>query len=164
MKPHEPAPAEVAPTKPRLQYAALPFRRNGAVEIMLISSRETRRWVVPKGWPIKGAKPHFVAAIEAMEEAGLLGKISKKPIGSYHYVKRLRNGAGLLCEVRVFAFRVVRQRKNWPERGQRTTKWFHAAEAAELVHEPELQDLIRAFAEAQTPLDEVQVTPDGVGL
>ncbi len=163
MKAHAPAEADVAPTKPRLQYAALPFREGERLEIMLISSRETRRWVVPKGWPIKGAKPHFVAAIEAMEEAGLLGKISKKPIGAYHYVKRLRNGAGLLCEVRVFPFRVARQRKNWPERSQRTTKWFDAFEAAELVHEPGLQGLIRGFAGVAADEEEAEVTPDGVG-
>ena len=134
--------------KPRLQYAALPFRDIDGVEIMLISSRETRRWVLPKGWPIKGEKPHAVAAIEALEEAGLSGDVAKKALGGYHYLKRMRNGAALLCEVRVFALRVLQQHKKWPERGQRTTRWFPAHEAATLVHEPELQALIRAFADA----------------
>jgi 8-oxo-dGTP pyrophosphatase MutT (NUDIX family) len=109
LKEHAAEPGQATPMRPRVQYAALPFRQAERLEIMLISSRETGRWVVPKGWPMKGAKPHVVAAVEAMEEAGLLGKISKKPFGAYHYVKRLRNGA--ISQVRVFPF-VAKQRKN----------------------------------------------------
>ena len=132
---------------PRRQFAALPFRcgLDQQIEVMLVSSRETRRWVLPKGWPMRGHKPHMVAAIEALEEAGLTGKIAKKPIGSFHYLKRLPNGAGLTCRVEVFAFRVTKQRKNWLERDQRTTGWFPIAEAAGLVAEPELGSLIAAF-------------------
>ena len=132
---------------PRRQFAALPFRcgLDQQIEVMLVSSRETRRWVLPKGWPMRGHKPHMVAAIEALEEAGLTGKIAKKPIGSFHYIKRLPNGAGLACRVEVFAFRVTKQRKNWLERDQRTTGWFPIAEAAGLVAEPELGSLIAAF-------------------
>lgn len=134
--------------KLRAQYAALPFRKTDGLEIMLISSRDTGRWVLPKGWPIKGAKPHAVAAVEALEEAGLMGKIAKKPVGAYRYLKRQRNGAALLCEVKVFPFHVGKQRRKWPERGQRTTKWFSPDEAARLVHEPELQSIILSFAGA----------------
>ncbi|MDE2579138.1 MAG: NUDIX hydrolase [Hyphomicrobiales bacterium] len=130
----------------RQQYAALPFRKAPTLEVMLLSSRDTRRWVLPKGWPMKGVKPHGVAAIEAMEEAGLTGKIAKKAIGSYHYVKRMRNGAALLCKVDVFPFRFGKQRKNWLERDQRATQWFTPEEAAELVHEPELRALILQFS------------------
>jgi 8-oxo-dGTP pyrophosphatase MutT (NUDIX family) len=137
----------VASQRARQQFAALPFRTKRVLEIMLVSSRETRRWILPKGWPIKGMKPHAVAALEALEEAGLLGKIGKRPIGSYHYIKRMPNGAALICDVEVFPLRVEKQRKNWPEREQRTTGWFEAREAASLVDEPELRDLILSFAE-----------------
>ncbi|MDE2362197.1 MAG: NUDIX hydrolase [Hyphomicrobiales bacterium] len=130
----------------RRQYAALPYRNRERLEIMLVSSRETRRWVLPKGWPMKGKKPHAVAATEALEEAGLLGKIAKKPVGSYHYIKRMSNGAALACEVDVFPFRVQKQRKNWREQDQRLTSWFEAAEAAHLVDEPELSDILLTFA------------------
>jgi len=65
---------------------------------------------------MKGRKPHATAAIEALQEAGLLGKIEKKKLGSYHYRKRLKNGAALLLRVDVFPLRVVRQRKSWPKR------------------------------------------------
>jgi 8-oxo-dGTP pyrophosphatase MutT (NUDIX family) len=134
--------------EPRTQYAALPWRLAEGVEILLASSRDTRRWVIPKGWPMKGRKPHATAAIEAMQEAGLLGKIEKIKIGAYHYQKRLKNGAALTCRVDVFPLRVVRQRKNWPEKNQRVTQWFPYETAAAQVVEPELKVLILAFGEA----------------
>ena len=131
------------------QFAALPCRVgvNGRPEVLLLTSRETRRWVIPKGWPIKGLKPREVAAREAYEEAGVRGSISGKyPIGAYHYEKRLPD-ARLLCEVRVFLLRVSQQMDEWPEKGQRETRWLDAAEAAELVDEGGLAELVRtAFA------------------
>lgn len=135
--------------EPRRQYAALPWRvsEDAGLEILLASSRRTRRWIIPKGWPMKGRKPYVTAAVEALQEAGLLGKIDKRKLGSYHYQKRLKNGATLLCRVDVFPLRVERQRKSWPEKSQRVTQWVAPAEAAELVHEPELSALIKAFAE-----------------
>ena len=131
--------------EPAIQYAALPWRSGETLEVMLITSRETRRWVIPKGWPMKGRKSHATAALEALQEAGLLGKIENAPLGSYHYKKRLKNGAALLCRVDVYPLRVVRQRKNWPERRQRTTRWFPCGKAARLVDEPELTRLIKGF-------------------
>jgi 8-oxo-dGTP pyrophosphatase MutT (NUDIX family) len=136
----------VQATEPRSQLAALPWRRGKkGVEILLVSSRETKRWVIPKGWPMKGKKPHAAAAQEAKEEAGLIGKIIKEPIGHYHYVKNLRNGAAMLCRVDVFPLMVKKQRKSWPERDQRIMRWFPLEEAAGLVREPELAALMRAF-------------------
>jgi 8-oxo-dGTP pyrophosphatase MutT (NUDIX family) len=132
--------------QPGRQYAALPFRYLRSLEILLISSRETHRWVIPKGWPMKGRKPHAVAAREALEEAGVVGRIGRKPVGSYQYVKRLSNGAPLLCTVEVFPMMVERQRNRWREQGQRTQQWFTAEEAATAVDEPELQALIGNFA------------------
>jgi 8-oxo-dGTP pyrophosphatase MutT (NUDIX family) len=139
----------IAPTSqadPRLQYAALPYRRGRIVEILLISSRETKRWVLPKGWPMKGRKPYAAAAREAMEEAGLVGKIDKQSVGLYHYDKRLKNKAIVRCEVVVFPMMVEKQRKSWPEKGQRTLGWFPVAAAADAVAEPELKAVILAFA------------------
>jgi 8-oxo-dGTP pyrophosphatase MutT (NUDIX family) len=134
---------------PRSQLAALPFRNgngNGnGVEVMLVSSRGTRRWVIPKGWPMKGRKPHEAAAVEALEEAGLIGPVDKLPIGSYHYLKQMKNGASTLCRVDVYPMRVTRQRKDWPERDQRITRWFNLDDASQAVDESELQDLIRNF-------------------
>jgi 8-oxo-dGTP pyrophosphatase MutT (NUDIX family) len=128
------------------QYAALPWRDDGGLEILLVTSRETRRWVIPKGWPMKGKQPHAAAAREALEEAGVTGRIAKRPIGAYSYIKRLKNGAPLQCSVDVFPLKVVNQRTRWPEQGERTAHWFTPDEAATAVDEPELQALIDAFA------------------
>jgi 8-oxo-dGTP pyrophosphatase MutT (NUDIX family) len=133
-----------------LQFAALPWRigEGGRPEVMLVTSRETRRWVIPKGWPMKGRNPPEVASQEAFEEAGLTGQIvGKGPLGSYHYQKRLQK-TEILCEVRVFSFHVDRQLDNWPERNERQTKWFDASAAAELVDEGGLAGIIGRFADA----------------
>ncbi|MBX9739167.1 MAG: NUDIX hydrolase [Beijerinckiaceae bacterium] len=140
----------------RIQYAALPFRTAPEPEVLLVSSRETKRWVIPKGWPMKGRKPHAAAAQEALEEAGLLGKIEKKSVGSYHYVKNMRNGAAILCRVDVFPLMVARQRKSWPERDQRVTRWFPLAQAAAAVREPELAAIIRSFEPERLRQDDKQ--------
>ena len=134
--------------EPGLQYAALPYRDADGLEILLVTSRETRRWVIPKGWPIKGRKPPASAAREALEEAGVVGRVAKKALGAYSYIKRLKNGAPLACTVEVFPLKVARQRKRWREQHQRTVHWFTLEEAVDAVHEPELQALIEAFGQA----------------
>jgi 8-oxo-dGTP pyrophosphatase MutT (NUDIX family) len=111
-------------TRDRTQFAVLPWHiaTNGRREVMLLTSRETGRWVIPKGWPIKGLKPREVAAREAYEEAGLVGSINgKRPFGIYHYEKQLPEG-GLLCAVLVFLFQVDQQLDDWPEKDQRETR------------------------------------------
>jgi 8-oxo-dGTP pyrophosphatase MutT (NUDIX family) len=113
------------------QFAALPWRigEGGRREVMLLTSRETQRWVIPKGWPMKGRKPSEAASREAYEEAGLIGHIvSKRPLGNFHYQKKLTKKERL-CQVRVFSFRVERQLNDWPEKTQRETKWFDATES-----------------------------------
>lgn len=132
--------------------AALPVRvgRNGP-EVMLITSRETRRWVVPKGWPMKGRKDHEAAAQEALEEAGLVGHIHKHPIGAYTYLKQTE-GAAEPCRVMVYRLDVGSERRSWRERGQRERRWFPAAEAANQVAEPRLASMIRSIADPAVPV------------
>jgi 8-oxo-dGTP pyrophosphatase MutT (NUDIX family) len=127
------------------QYAALPFRRKrgGSVEIMLVTSRETRRWIIPKGWPIKGVTPGNLAALEAMEEAGLVGRISDQPVGSYRYDKKRSDGSIVTCSVDTFTLEVEQQMPTWPEKKQRETKWFDVDAAAKAVQEPELRAIIK---------------------
>jgi ADP-ribose pyrophosphatase YjhB (NUDIX family) len=132
--------------EPRTQYAALPWRRNGeGVEVLLITSRESRRWVIPKGWPIKGLKPGPSAAQEAFEEAGVVGHIGRKPIGGFHYDKRLRTGRLQHVRVQVYGLEVIGERDFWPEKGQRERLWIAPGEAAGLVDEPELVVLLAKF-------------------
>ena len=124
------------------------FQMNGKTrtEVMLVTSRETRRWIIPKGWPHKGKAPHDSAAREAFEEAGVIGAVGKQAVGSFPYHKRLKNGGVTVCEVHVFPLRVRRQSKEWPEREQREVKWLSAKEAAETVKEPMLGEIIRRLA------------------
>jgi 8-oxo-dGTP pyrophosphatase MutT (NUDIX family) len=95
------------PRTVQLQYAALPFRRRAdlTIEVMLITSRDTGRWVIPKGWPVPKLTPRNSAAHEAREEGGIVGRIGERPIGRFHYDKRLSDGSSTHCEVEVFALK-----------------------------------------------------------
>lgn len=132
----------------RIQYAALPYRFNEAeeLEILLVTSRRTKRWIIPKGWPIKGLKPPESAAREAFEEAGVRGKIRKKSVGNFTYQKLLDDdGVTVPCEVKVFPLLVQRQSKTWPEIKQRLTRWLAPEKAISLIKEPDLKALVVAF-------------------
>jgi 8-oxo-dGTP pyrophosphatase MutT (NUDIX family) len=130
------------------QYGALCFRyKEGGpdIEILVITSRESRRWVIPKGWPIKGKKPHEAAAIEAWEEAGACGRTKKRSVGSYTYLKDLADGNVAFCIVDLFQIEVTEIKTNFKERGQRVLDWVSPAEAARRVREIELKSLLVNF-------------------
>ena len=132
------------------QHAALPFKRSsGGVKVCLISSRETGRWVIPKGWPKAGMAPHELAREEAQEEAGLSGGIGADPLGHFHYRKRLHFFFSITCRVDVYPLCVDSQMASWPEQQWRTRKWATPEAAAGLVDEPELAAIIRAFGDRQ---------------
>jgi 8-oxo-dGTP pyrophosphatase MutT (NUDIX family) len=138
----------------RVQYGALPYRLDdeASVEVLLVTSRETKRWIIPKGWPIKGLKPPKAAAREAYEEAGVRGHIAGRALGHYIYEKRLEDRVvAVLCQVEVFPLLVKRQSKDWPESKQRTTRWFPAAEAAALVENDQLHNLIQELDRRKAP-------------
>ena len=128
------------------QYAALPFQVTAAgLRILLITSRETRRWVIPKGWPIRGLRPREVAAREAFEEAGLVGMIvGKRSLGSYHYSKRLMDNRERLCRVKVFLLAVDHQLDDWPEKAQREQRWVEPIRGAQMVDEGGLAEILRS--------------------
>ena len=130
------------------QVAALPFRRDGAggVDIMLVTSRDSKRWIIPKGWTAKGVKPHRCAAREAYEEAGLSGQVSKFAVGEFEYVKRLGRTAAAPCRVRVFPLEAKTEKKKWPEMHERKRAWFSPEVAAALVSEPGLGRILLGFA------------------
>ena len=136
----------VARPEARAQYAALPYRVAPDLEILLVTSRETGRWVIPKGWPMKGKTRREAAAIEALEEAGVEGRMIRKPVGAYDYLKVLRSGESQRCRVTVFAVEVTLQHDTWREQDQRSSQWFDWDAAAAAVREPGLGRLIRRFA------------------
>ncbi|MER9752711.1 NUDIX hydrolase [Mesorhizobium sp. M0166] len=130
----------------RLQVAALPWRDGGdGVEIMLITSRDTGRWVLPKGWPEAKEPLCEAAAREAGEEAGLRGTISHHEAGRYFYAKVLDSGEEVPCEVLVFPLEVDKVADRWKEKRARTRKWVSATEAVRMVHEPDLRQIIAHF-------------------
>ncbi|MCR8549392.1 NUDIX hydrolase [Salipiger sp. P9] len=131
-------------TKLGEQIAALPMHwdKKGNLQVLMVTSRDTGRWVMPKGWEMDGKKPWHAAEIEALEEAGAKGYVSSEQIGSYRYGKLLDDGEVLLCEVRVYPMIVEKLLRNWKERHQRRRKWFTPKAAAKRVHEPELSELL----------------------
>ncbi|HEY0281510.1 MAG TPA: NUDIX hydrolase [Rhizomicrobium sp.] len=134
-----------------IQYAALPYRvSGGTLEILLVTSLRTRRWIIPKGWPIDGRRPFACAALEAWEEAGVSGDMEKTAIGQFQYFKQIKKGVNLPCRVEVFALKVTRERKTWPEKGGRVRRWCTVAEAAATVEEPQLRLLIAKFGAQMT--------------
>jgi len=124
-----------------LQLAALCHRGHGdAREYLLITSRETKRWIIPKGWPIRGLKSNETALQEAWEEAGVReGKVSAHPIGSYTYQKRQDTGWAYPIETLVYAVAVTDMAQTYPEKAERTRTWVTAEAAADMVDEEELQ-------------------------
>ncbi|CTQ48499.1 NUDIX hydrolase [Jannaschia donghaensis] len=130
--------------KAREQIAALPLRwnDNNEVEVLMITSRDTGRWVVPKGWTMKDVKPWAAAAIEALEEAGAKGHIAREVFGTYGYDKIMDDGTPQPCRVRVYPMIVEKLKTDWKERDARTRKWFSLSKAADLVDEPELADML----------------------
>jgi 8-oxo-dGTP pyrophosphatase MutT (NUDIX family) len=140
----------MAKDKISTQYGALPFTwKDGELRVLLITTRDTGRWLIPKGWPEKGMAPHALAAHEAFEEAGITGKISKEPLGGFEYLKRLDGKSAKRCRVMVFALEVSMELDHWPEQAERRRQWVSPAEAAERVEEPQLASLILSFAQPQ---------------
>ena len=127
------------------QYGVIPVRPavDGGIEVLLITSRETRRWVVPRGNLVPGKGPVESAAQEAFEEAGIRGAVEAEPLGRYFYFKRRRNGDLLPAEVQLFGMRVSEICDDWPEKGERERRWFVPQEAAAAVAEADLAELIR---------------------
>ena len=138
---------------PRQQYAALCYRvrkKTGELEVLLLTSRDTGRWVIPKGWPMPGKLSHEVAAREAFEEAGVRGTVETEPLGAFNYDKVLKDGIQVPCRVQVYALDVSDLAKNFKEKGERTVEWVSCNEAIKRVREPELRNIILAFERRMT--------------
>lgn len=139
---------EAVRTEPaeRRQVAALPWRRGASgIEILLVTSRETRRWVTPKGGRMPGLTDAQAAAQEALEEAGVEGVIGEAPLGTFRYLKVLKRRAPRWCVVAVHALEVRVEHKTWHEQAERERVWVSRDEAVRRVDEPDLKALISAF-------------------
>lgn len=135
---------------PRTQFAGLPFRVSKTdggkgVEVLMVTSRDSRRWILPKGWPMDGMTPAAAAAREVWEEAGAVGRVYDICLGLYSYQKVMESAVMLPVIVAVFPVRVRKMENDYPEAGQRKRKWMSLQKAASKVDEPELRQLIATF-------------------
>lgn len=130
----------------RTQFAALCYRVvKGKVEILLVTSRRSKRWIIPKGWPMDGRTPGESALIEAWEEAGVQGKVHDRCLGLFSYRKTVAPSRDLPCVAMVYPVRVKALSDKYPEAGERKRRWMRPKKAASLVEDPELAHLIRSF-------------------
>jgi 8-oxo-dGTP pyrophosphatase MutT (NUDIX family) len=130
----------------RVQAAALPWRQtDSGIEVLLVTSRGSKRWITPKGWPENNERLHQAAAREAAEEAGVDGAVAEREIGRFYYGKQMKSGLRWRCEVPVFPIEVSQLADKWPERKKRTRQWFSPQEAARVVEEGDLGELIIEF-------------------
>ena len=131
---------------PRQQIGALVWRfDDGFLQILLVTSRDTGRFVIPKGWTEDKLTDPEAAAREAFEEAGITGEIKDEPCGAYAYIKVIGPGFALPCVVDVYSMQASKVLPKWPEKSERSRHWFDLDSAADKVAEPELADLIRNF-------------------
>jgi len=126
------------------QVAALCWRA-APVQVLLITSLNSKRWILPKGWPENDMTPAQAAAREAFEEAGIVGEIDQTPLGAYHYLKDRKDGGAMPCSVDVFALQVTTELDDWPEKGSRELAWLTLVQAAAKVSEPGLREILRNF-------------------
>ena len=131
------------------QYGVLPWRLsgNGELQILLITALTRRRWVVPKGWPASGQAPFMAAAIEAFEEAGVIGDIGPNIVAEYSCMSEREDGTALPFRVALFGFRVRGTLTHWQDAGKRKRRWFNVSEAAKLIDEPELAEFLARLDE-----------------
>jgi 8-oxo-dGTP pyrophosphatase MutT (NUDIX family) len=125
------------------QVAALPYR-NGkcGVEVLVITSRRTKRLVIPKGWPMPGVADAKAAAIEAREEAGVRGQIGELPLGTFDYLKQMGSDA-IRVTASVYPLRVRKMEASWKERKQRKRNWMPIEQAAAELDDIGLRDLVQ---------------------
>ena len=130
----------------RTQFAALCYRvKNDKVQVLLVTSRRTRRWIIPKGWPMDGLTPADSAALEAWEEGGVVGRADQRPLGMFSYNKDVGDDAGLPVAAMVYAVKVKSLATEYPEAQERTRKWVGRRKAAKMVDSPELSRILRDF-------------------
>ena len=130
----------------RSQFAALCYRKKaGKVQVMLVTSRRRRRWILPKGWPEHGLTPAQTAEREAFEEAGIKGEAIDFCLGAFSYEKIISEDETLPCIAMVYPVRVLKKLKHYPEKQERKRKWFSLKAAAKRVGEPELKRIIKTF-------------------
>jgi 8-oxo-dGTP pyrophosphatase MutT (NUDIX family) len=137
----------VSKSKHRKQVAALPVRKvRGELQVLMITSRRSGHWLIPKGWPMERRTAAEAAAQEALEEAGVVGKITSRPRDRYRYLKVFDDQTAAPCMVDVFVLKAAKQREDWREKSVRKRRWMNLSRAAKSAHERGLANLLRRLA------------------
>lgn len=131
---------------PRRQVGALVWRfEKSVLQVLLVNSRDTGRYVIPKGWCEKKLTDRQAAANEAYEEAGIRGLVTQEPIGEFAYNKIIGPGFAVPCIIAVYSMEAITELTSWPEMNERQRNWLTLDQAAAKVNEPELKILIEEF-------------------
>lgn len=142
------------------QVAALPIRiSSSGLEVLLVTSRPSRRWILPKGWPMAGLQPHEAAEREAFEEAGIIGRASASAVGQFHSQKTGKARQSFAVRVTVFPLQVDAECARWPEMAERERRWFTASDAAQSVQNEDLKRIILDFEKSMQAVQEREVAP-----
>lgn len=132
------------------QAAALVWRESAfGLQVLLVTSLTSGRWVLPKGWTENGESMAATAAREALEEAGVTGKVSPSPLGAYAYAKRRKSGKIDPVEAEVYLIAAEASAENWPEQHRRRRVWASPEAAATMVEEPDLAAIIHDFGKSR---------------
>jgi 8-oxo-dGTP pyrophosphatase MutT (NUDIX family) len=121
-------------------------RADGEIEVLLVTGKGSRRWIIPKGWPVPGKSLADSAAQEAFEEAGVKGVVDPQPLGDFRHEKNV-GPADIEIRIVVHAMRVEQELSDYPEARSRERQWFSVAEAVEMVDSVVLGTLIAKSAE-----------------
>jgi len=133
------------------QAAALPVKRDGSrLRVLLVTSRQDGRWILPKGKVEDDESPSEGAAREAFEEAGIKGRAGDAPLGTYRYLKQVEEHRAISSTVTVFPMLVRKELQKWPEAKERKRRWFPLKTAAEKVGDWELGLLLKRFSGSGT--------------
>ena len=139
-------------TMRKIQYGALPFWGQGRhIEVLMITSRTSHRWIFPKGNPITGLRPHESAGREAYEEGGIVGDVNRISLGAYSCLKAVPKGGTVHCEVTLFPMRVYQQLPKWPEMGHRDRQWVSPEQAKEMAGDPGIATVVEKFMAEYVP-------------
>ena len=157
-KPNKPVPLKLriaGKTDVRAQFAALCYRfRGNKLQVCIVTTRSTGRWILPRGWPTHKQTAHDGAAIEAFEEAGITGRVCPNALGTYVYNKLINDETAPILVV-VYAIDATHFAKKWPEKKQRKRRWVSQKKAVSKLQEPGLKHIVSNFAPVR-----LDVAPD----
>ncbi|AFY35322.1 NUDIX hydrolase [Calothrix sp. PCC 7507] len=127
------------------QSGVIPYRiQNGRIEVLLITTRDRQRWVIPKGGISNGMSPHDSAAKEAWEEAGVMGQVNINELGIYKYRKR-----GNIYQVKMYLLAVVMVSEDYPEASQRQRQWLELSKAIAQIQTAALKHIFQSFFQTE---------------